>query len=266
MKLSKNLNYLRPIKINNLFRVGNKTDGGYVVPSKPFQQVDGIISFGLGDNFTFEHHALLLNKKLNIIVYDHTVNIFYFFNKFLKSIKRIFYFKSNLFNLLNKFNILIHYTLFFLINKKAKHIQNKIVKKIYSSKETNLKSVFNNLKQKNFLVKIDIEGDEYKIIKDIKNFSKKIHILIVEFHNLDKKRKLFQNSVIFLKTFFNIIHIHANNNGSLCNDKFPEVVEFIFLNKKIYPLNKYNFQKNFPIKGLDFPCHQYKKDYILKFQ
>ena len=77
MKLSKNLNYLRPITINNLFRVGNKTDGGYVVPSKPFQQLDGIISFGLGDNFTFEDHALQLNNKLNIIVYDHTVNIFY---------------------------------------------------------------------------------------------------------------------------------------------------------------------------------------------
>ena len=153
MKLSKNLNYLRPIKINNLFRVGNKTDGGYVVPSKPFQQIDGIISFGLGDNFSFEHHALLLNNKLNIIVYDHTVNIFYFFKKFLKSIKRIFYFKSNLVNILNKFKILIHYTLFFLINKKAKHIQNKIVKKIYSSNETNLKSVFNNLKQNPYYIK-----------------------------------------------------------------------------------------------------------------
>ena len=266
MKLSKNLNYLRPIKINNLFRVGNKTDGGYVVPSKPFQQIDGIISFGLGDNFSFEHHALLLNNKLNIIVYDHTVNIFYFFMKFLKSIKRIFYFKSNLVNILNKFTTLLNYTLFFSINKKAEHIQNKIVKKIYSSNETNLKSVFNNSKGKNFLVKIDIEGDEYKIIKDIKNYSKKIHILIVEFHNLDKKRTLFKNSVIFLKTFFNIIHIHANNNCSLCNDKFPEVVEFTFLNKKIYPLNSNNFKKNFPIKGLDFPCHQYNKDYILKFQ
>ena len=79
MKLSKNLNYLRPIKINNLFRVGNKTDGGYVVPSKPFQQIDCIISFGLGDNFSFEDHALLLNNNLNIVVYDHTVNIFYFY-------------------------------------------------------------------------------------------------------------------------------------------------------------------------------------------
>ena len=65
-----------------------------------------------------------------------------------------------------------------------------------------------------FLVKIDIEGDEYKIIKDIKNFSNKIHILIVEFHNLDKPRKLFKENIIFLKTLLNIIHIHGNNQIS----------------------------------------------------
>ena len=121
-------------------------------------------------------------------------------------------------------------------------------------------------KKKIFLVKIDIEGDEYKIIKDIKDFSNKIHILIVEFHNLDKKRKLFKESIIFLKTLFNIIHIHGNNYCSLCKDNLPEVVELTFLNKKIYPLNKKNFQKNFPIKKLDFPSYQFRKDYILKFQ
>ena len=68
MKLSKNLNYLRPIKINNLFRVGNNADGGYVVPFKTFKKIDTILSFGLGDNFSFEQHALILNNKLNIRV------------------------------------------------------------------------------------------------------------------------------------------------------------------------------------------------------
>jgi mRNA-degrading endonuclease HigB of HigAB toxin-antitoxin module len=153
-----------------------------------------------------------------------------------------------------------------LINKHAQHIQNKIVKKIHFSNDSNVKSVFSNEKKFFFLVKIDIEGDEYKIIKDIKNFSNKIHILIVEFHNLDKKRKLFKESIIFLKTLFNIIHIHGNNYCSLCKDNLPEVVEFTFLNKRIYPLNKKNFQKNFPIKKLDFPSYQFRKDYTLKFQ
>ena len=266
MKLSKNFNYLRPIKVNNLIRIGNKNDGGYIVPSKPFQQIDGIVSFGLGDNFSFEQNALIQNNRLKIIVYDHTVNFFYFLKKFLKSIKRIFYLKSNLFNILNKFNTLVNYVLIFLINKKAKHIKNKIVKKICFSNESNLRSVFCNLKEKKFLLKIDIEGDEYEIIKDIKEFSKKIHILIVEFHNLDKKRKIFKNSIFFLKNFFNIIHIHGNNYCSLCEDKFPEVIEFTFLNKKIYSINERNFQKKFPIKGLDFPSCNFRKDYTLKFQ
>ena len=81
MKLSKNFNYLRPIKVNNLIRIGNKNDGGYIVPSKPFQQIDGIVSFGLGDNFSFEQNALIQNNRLKIIVYDHTVNFFYFLKK-----------------------------------------------------------------------------------------------------------------------------------------------------------------------------------------
>lgn len=266
MKLSKNFNYLRPIKVNNLIRVGNKNDGGYIVPSKPFHEIDGIVSFGLGDNFSFEQKAIVLNNNLKIIVYDHTVNIFYFLKKFLKSIKRIFYFKSDLFNISDKLITLVNYVLFFLIYRKAKHIQNKIVKKIYFSNESNLKSVFCNLKENKFLLKIDIDGDEYKIIRDIKEFSKKIHILIVEFHNLDKKRKIFKESIFFLKNFFNIIHVHGNNYRSLCEDKFPEVVEFTFLNKRVYPLNKNNFKKNFPIKGLDFPSYKLRNDYTLKFQ
>jgi hypothetical protein len=105
MKLPKNLNYLRPIQINDLFRVGNNADGGYVIPYKAFKQIDTIVSFGLGENFSFEKHAHLLNNKLNIIVYDHTVN--FFFIKFLKSVKKKFYLKSNLINIINKFNTLV---------------------------------------------------------------------------------------------------------------------------------------------------------------
>lgn len=128
-----------------------------------------------------------------------------------------------------------------------------------------MKSIFGNLKEKKILLKIDIEGDEYQIIRQIKDFTKKVHILIIEFHNLDKKRKLFKDSIVYLKTFFNIVHIHGNNYRSLCKDNFPEVVELTFLNKEIYPLDKKNFRKSFPIKDLDFPSFQFRKDYIIQF-
>mgnify|MGYP001386383880 CR=1 FL=1 len=45
-------------------------------------------------------------------------------------------------------------------------------------------------KRKNVLLKVDIEGAEYKILKDILSNFKKINCLIIEFHsvreNLDK--------------------------------------------------------------------------------
>jgi len=265
MKLSKKFNYLRPLKVNDLIRVGNKKDGGYLIPAEAFWNIDGILSFGLGYNFTFEEHAYYMNNRLNIIVYDHSVNFFCFLTLFLKSIKRIFYFKSNLINILAQFNNLVNYVKFFLINKKIKHSSSKIVKKVSLPNEKNLKSIFCNLKEKKILLKIDIDGDEYQIIRQIKDFTKKVHILIIEFHNLDKKRKLFKDSVFFLKTFFNIVHIHGNNYCPLCKDNFPEVVELTFLNKEIYPLDKKNFRKSFPIKDLDFPSFQFRKDYIIQF-
>ena len=54
MKLPKNLNYLRPLKTGALFRIGDKGDGGYIVPRSSFKNINCIISFGLGDNFSFD--------------------------------------------------------------------------------------------------------------------------------------------------------------------------------------------------------------------
>ena len=92
-----------------------------------------------------------------------------------------------------------------------------------------------------------------------------IHILIIEFHNIDKKRIIFKRSVIFIKNFFNIVHIHGNNSAPLCRDGLPSVLELTFVNKKIYKLNKKKYLSNFPLKNLDFPNFNLKKDFFLNF-
>jgi hypothetical protein len=264
MKLSKNLNYLRPFKIGALFRIGDKADGGYVVPCSQFKNIDCIISLGLGDNFSFESHALKLNRKLNIAIYDHTINYSYFFFKIYKSIKRIFYFKSNLFSIYNRIVILIRYFLFF---KKINiiHFKNKVTDNPKKINEVDLSSIILKESKKKILLKIDIEGDEYKILNSIKSYKNIIHILIVEFHNLDKKRILFKKYILSLKNFFNIVHIHGNNSAPLCLDNLPSVLELTFVNKKIYKLNKKIYLKSFPIKNLDFPNFNLKEDYSLNF-
>lgn len=264
MKLPKNLNYLRPLKTGALFRIGDKGDGGYIVPRSSFKKINCIISFGLGDNFSFEEHAIKLNRKLNIAVYDHTINFYFFFFKIYKSIKRMFYFKSNFFNIYNKISILIRYFFFFRGNNIV-HIRKKVTDNPKSTNEVNFSSIFSKYNKKKILLKIDIEGDEYKILNFLKSFKNVIHILIVEFHNVDKKRIIFKKNISFLKNFFNIVHIHGNNSAPLSKDNLPSVLELTFVNKKIYKLNKKIYLKNFPIKNLDFPSFSQREDFFLNF-
>jgi len=264
MKLPKNLNYLRPLKTGALFRIGDKGDGGYIVPRSSFKKINCIISFGLGDNFSFEENAIKLNKKLNIAVYDHTINFYFFFFKIYKSIKRIFYFKSNFINIYNKISLLIRYFFFFSGNNII-HIQKKVTDNPKSTNEVNFSSIFSKYNKKKILLKIDIEGDEYKILNCIRNYKNTIHVLIIEFHNIDKKRIIFKKSIFFLKNFFNIVHIHGNNSAPLSKDNLPTVLELTFVNKKIYKLNKKIYLKNFPIKNLDFPSFSLREDFFLNF-
>ena len=95
MLLSKKFNFLRPIKTSKLIRLGNNQDGGYLLPIVALKKSENLISFGLGDNFSFEMD--FFKKKPNglIYVFDHTVNIFTFIWQVYICFKRIFYFKSN---------------------------------------------------------------------------------------------------------------------------------------------------------------------------
>ena len=91
-------------------------------------------------------------------------------------------------------------------------------------------------------------------------------MLIIEFHFIKNKKKLFTDSVKKLLDNFDIIHIHANNYFELeNNDTFFEVLEITFVNKMI---NKYkkDFTYNFPLKDLDFECFPDRKKIEFSFQ
>ena len=45
--MDKKYNFLKPIKTNNLIRLGRKADGGYVVDKEIVLNTDYLITFGL---------------------------------------------------------------------------------------------------------------------------------------------------------------------------------------------------------------------------
>ena len=238
--LHRSLKYILPLKTNDLIRLGNKNDGGYIVSKRALKNVNFMISFGMSNNWSFEENFLKINSNNKIQIYDHTVGYKYFFLGFIKSIKRIFYFRSNLQNILKKFTELIGYH---RIKVSPKN----------SFGENNLNQILSKIKNKKILLSIDIEGDEYKILDNINKHSKLIHLLIIEFHYLDKERSSFKRILEKLKKDFDIIHIHGNNYTSFCKDGLPITLEMTFRNKKLYPFIKKNLVKKFPVKELDYP-------------
>ena len=58
-----------PKKVRDLIRIGNEFDGGYVFSKEVLKKCRNCLTFGLGDNFTFEIHLKKINPKIKIEVY-----------------------------------------------------------------------------------------------------------------------------------------------------------------------------------------------------
>ena len=97
--INKEYNFLAPVIVNDLIRVGSKNDGGYIMSSKVLKNCNFLLSFGLGDDWSLEKY--FLRKENNLVhIYDHTVNYYVFIKRIYKSFKRLFYFKSNLYKII----------------------------------------------------------------------------------------------------------------------------------------------------------------------
>tara|TARA_B100000214_G_C23946908_1_gene618437 strand:- start:353 stop:1132 length:780 start_codon:yes stop_codon:yes gene_type:complete len=194
----------------NLIRLGRNNDGGYLVEKKSLDKAKGLLSYGLGLDWSFEKD--FFDKKISKVhVYDYFVKKSgikkYSFSVLKDLLKFKNYFDKNFFNnLIEKYKLYFNYKKFFV--SEVKHFRNSV------GRGPNLISVDNTLKLfRDFpiLVKIDIEGSEYRILNDLIKNQEKFCGLIIEFHDVDLHKQTISN---FIKNFnLNLTHIHGQNVG-----------------------------------------------------
>ena len=253
--------FLKPYQIrsSNLIRVGPKTDGGYIIDRRILNKSKILIACGLNDDWEFERDYLKKNQKTQINAYDHTVNKRFWLSRFKKDIISLLLLKKLKINkILDVFKYL-DYRLFFRNNNK--HFEKKIVFKKRNDNETTIPDILANYNE--IFLKVDIEGDEYKILNDIKRNSSKIIFLVIEFHDVDKNIKKIKNFI--KKLDLKIIHIHGNNYGGLDKSNNPKVIELSLLNSKKIKLNKILSKRKYPINNLDYKNFKRKSDIEIKF-
>lgn len=237
-----------PKKNYKLIRLGKDNDGGYLVGSKNLLLSKNLISLGISDDWSFELQCLKLNPKLKIFSFDNQLSYKFLFKNIVLSFIRIFYFQSNVLIFLNKLkNFFVFIFIKKKINLKKKFIGKKELKKIIKFK-------------KEIFFKIDIEGNEYRILNELIKIKNNINAIIIEFHDVDLHMDKIEN---FIKKIGLILtHIHPNNFSKLNENKDPTCIEMTFEKFIIIKDN----QKVVLPKKLDMKSDPFKQDYKLKFK
>ncbi len=242
-------NFLKPYHtdFSNLIRLGRKSDGGYVIDKRVIGKSNVIITCGLEAEWSFEKQFQEYNKNCKILAFDHTVNNKFWVDRFLKDFVSLLLFrKIKPYQIIDVFKF-VQYLIFF--KGKNKHFLKKIVssKTKQNNQITITEAIADN---KNIVLKVDIEGDEYKVLKEINDNFDKLNLVIIEFHNLQKNLKKIKDFIE--RTKLRNIHINANNYGMVDSKGIPQVIEMTLINPKKFKIKNRKTTRNFPIKGLDY--------------
>ena len=254
--------FLKPYHtdLSNLIRLGKKSDGGYVIDKRVIRRTRVIITCGLEAEWSFEKQFQEYNKNCKILAFDHTVNNKFWADRFLKDfISLLLLRKIKPYQILDVFKFVQYLTFF---KGKNKHYLKKIVST--KTKQNNQITISEAIgDNKDIVLKVDIEGDEYKVLKEInKNFNK-LNLVIIEFHNLQKNLKKIKD--FMGKSKLRNIHINANNYGKVDKYGIPQVIEMTLINPIKFRIKNKKTRRKYPIKGLDFKNYKRGKEIKITF-
>jgi hypothetical protein len=256
------LKSLQPIQLYDEVRLGSMGgDGGYVVPLRAINRSDLLISLGYGFNFAFEKHFLSQSKNKDVLLFESSINLRSALSQlFTDSYRRLLGQRGfplfRVKQLLDLIQVLMTRRLRY--NKKeVRHIAinknqiafGEIVSDISKPSRTTLK--------------IDIEGAEYEILLNVTKLSE-INCLVIEFHDLKRKRDLFLAILNKLKRHFVISHLHLNNFAQPC-DGVPDVIELTLINRQLLQNEELRMLKKVLPISLDRPCDPRIPDSEIRF-
>lgn len=245
------LSTLHPVACDSLVRIGNRHDGGYVVPLEAVKAAGALVSFGLSHNWSFERDFKKHNPSALVHCYDHTVSLRTAFQYSIDQLLRFFvqFRPRALWNALTW----IDYIAFFRAD--TIHFKQRIWRDHQGDSAT-IEDVFARLPADcRTFVKMDIEGSEYRVLEDLLRHSKSIVAIAIEFHDVDILAERFNALVEEIKHDFYIVHLHGNNLGGTTPYNFPIAPEITFLNKRFFSSDPPPSRLNYPVPGLDYPNH-----------
>ena len=203
----------------NKVRIGAKSDGGYILLDD-FKNIKIAYSFGISNEISFDKE--LADKNIDVFMYDHTIEALPFTNpKFHWKKIGITYTKENNYNL-KTFNEIL---------------------------EEN-----GHTKEKDMILKIDIEGGEWIILNEInKEILLQFKYIVIEFHFTNKYASKYQEVFQKLNQSHQIFHLHCNNCCPIINIDGYNLCSALEISFIIRENNTFiDYSEYFPVKNIDY--------------
>jgi hypothetical protein len=258
IKLGKKYSWLEPAPSKTLSRFGGDGDGGYVLSENVPLLSEYLLSFGLGANIDFELSIKKSNPLIAIDVYDHTVQ------RPNKKQARINLAKSLFHGNLTHYKSYMHfYKSYNEVFLAGNHNRNKVTNFKFNEYDIDIKDLLAENLSSSIILKVDIEGDEYRILPSIIKNAQKFTAIIIEFHNIGVCRVNFEKYVKEISKSHVIEHVHANNFSDLTSIGLPDVMEVTFIRKDLYQSGKK--ERRYPIDKLDCPNTHRRRDFMIEW-
>jgi len=252
------LYFLRPVIVEEICRVGNLSDGGYVMSRSAIESSEVLLSLGLGENWSFEKAFSEINKSASIDIYDHTVSLNFFVSKVFTGLVKLLIFKESVSDVLARAERLKDYFIFWVMDSRNKHNQICIG-------EASLVTALSRYENSEMIgLKVDIEGSEWEILNLIAVNKDRFQFLLIEIHDFDKHVEQLRDFLRDLSGQFVLAHLHANNFETLGSNGFPKVFEITLL-RSPGAKNPPGYRSELPIPGLDVPNAKNRPDFLIKF-
>jgi hypothetical protein len=187
-------------------RVGAVHDGGYVMLDD-FQGVEVALSLGIGPDVSWDY--ALAERGIPVWQFDHTIDK-------LPKEHPLFRFE-----------------------------QKRIVSQSSSIHDLTLAALLQQLAGKQFILKMDIEGEEWEVLAQLPpGLLGNCRQMVVEFHEfLSVKNPAWRDrarqALVLLAKDFGVVHVHGNNlSKHIIFDDFslPDSLEVTFANRRFYKL------------------------------
>ena len=198
------------------------------MPSDCLERIDGLLSFGVDRNWSFERQVRHRHPKIPLHAYDPSVSDRLFYREKRAALVRLSTLRGSYLKFQEASKILEDFRHTF--SAPACHFCERAHDQILGKGDCDMGKAFSRLSGcKNLLVKMDIEGAEYRVLPELIGLASRVAYLTVEFHETGVFRKSFEDIVRKIQKTHFIAHLHGNNGGEVAKDGLPELLEISFV-------------------------------------